>query len=71
MDTEQVDLEICWDQVQTFSDELDDPHFRECEMLIELQGNAGEKQAALRVPVKLERWLNLRITSMNRINHLS
>jgi crotonobetainyl-CoA:carnitine CoA-transferase CaiB-like acyl-CoA transferase len=52
-DAELADLEICWGRVQTFSEVLDDPLFREREMFLELQGNAGEKQAAIGVPVKL------------------
>jgi len=51
--TELADLEICWGRVQTFSEVLDDPLFRKREMILELQGKAGEKQAALGVPVKL------------------
>ena len=51
--TELADLEICWGRVQTFSEVLDDPLFREREMILELQGKAGEKQAAIGVPVKL------------------
>jgi crotonobetainyl-CoA:carnitine CoA-transferase CaiB-like acyl-CoA transferase len=50
---ELADLEICWGRVQTFSEILDDPLFREREMFLELQGKAGEKQAAIGVPVKL------------------
>jgi crotonobetainyl-CoA:carnitine CoA-transferase CaiB-like acyl-CoA transferase len=52
-DAELADLEICWGRVQTFSEVLKDPLFREREMFLELQGNAGEKQAAIGVPVKL------------------
>ena len=52
-DAELADLEICWGRVQTFSEVLDDPLFREREMFLELQGKAGEKQAAIGVPVKL------------------
>jgi crotonobetainyl-CoA:carnitine CoA-transferase CaiB-like acyl-CoA transferase len=51
--TELADLEICWGRVQTFSEVLDDPLFREREMILELQGKAGEKQTAIGVPVKL------------------
>ena len=50
---ELADLEICWGRVQTFSEVLDDPLFREREMFLELQGKAGEKQTAIGVPVKL------------------
>jgi len=52
-DAELADLEICWGRVQTFSEVLDDPLFREREMILELQGKAGKKQAAIGVPVKL------------------
>jgi crotonobetainyl-CoA:carnitine CoA-transferase CaiB-like acyl-CoA transferase len=52
-DAELADLEICWGRVQTFSEVLDDPLFREREMFLELEGNSGEKQAAIGVPVKL------------------
>ena len=52
-DAELGDLEICWGRVQTFSEMLDDPLFREREMILELKGKAGQKQAAIGVPVKL------------------
>ena len=52
-DAELAHLEICWGKVQTFSEVLDDPLFREREMILELQGNAGEKQLAIGVPAKL------------------
>jgi crotonobetainyl-CoA:carnitine CoA-transferase CaiB-like acyl-CoA transferase len=52
-DAELAHLEICWGKVQTFSEVLDDPLFREREMILELQGKTGEKQPAIGVPVKL------------------
>ena len=52
-DSDLDNLEICWGRVQTFSEVLDDPLFREREMILELQGKTGEKQAAIGVPVKL------------------
>jgi crotonobetainyl-CoA:carnitine CoA-transferase CaiB-like acyl-CoA transferase len=52
-DVELADLEICWGRVQTFSEMLDDPLFREREMILELKGNAGQREAAIGVPVKL------------------
>jgi crotonobetainyl-CoA:carnitine CoA-transferase CaiB-like acyl-CoA transferase len=52
-DAELAHLEICWGKVQTFSEVLDDPLFREREMILELQGKTGEKQSAIGVPVKL------------------
>jgi crotonobetainyl-CoA:carnitine CoA-transferase CaiB-like acyl-CoA transferase len=52
-DAELAHLEICWGKVQTFSEVLDDPLFREREMILELNGKTGEKQSAIGVPVKL------------------
>jgi crotonobetainyl-CoA:carnitine CoA-transferase CaiB-like acyl-CoA transferase len=52
-DAELADLEICWGRVQTFSEMLADPLFREREMILELKGRTGEKKAAIGVPVKL------------------
>ncbi|MGD2097521.1 MAG: CaiB/BaiF CoA-transferase family protein [Desulfobacterales bacterium] len=52
-DSELAHLEICWGRIQTFSEMLDDPLFREREMILELKGKAGQKQAAIGVPVKL------------------
>lgn len=54
-DAELAHLEICWGKVQTFSEVLDDPLFREREMILELQGKTGEKQPAIGVPVKLSK----------------
>jgi crotonobetainyl-CoA:carnitine CoA-transferase CaiB-like acyl-CoA transferase len=52
-DAELANLEICWGKVQTFSEMLADPLFREREMIVEIQGKAGNKEAAIGVPVKL------------------
>ena len=52
-DAELAHLEICWGKVQTLSEVLDDPLFREREMILELNGKTGEKQSAIGVPVKL------------------
>jgi crotonobetainyl-CoA:carnitine CoA-transferase CaiB-like acyl-CoA transferase len=52
-DAELAHLEICWGKVQTLSEVLDDPLFREREMILELKGKTGEKQTAIGVPVKL------------------
>ena len=52
-DAELADLEICWGRVQSFSEMLADPLFREREMILELKGSPGEKKAAIGVPVKL------------------
>jgi len=52
-DAELGDLEICWGRVQTFSELLADPLFREREMFLDLQEKDGAKQPAIGVPVKL------------------
>jgi len=52
-DAELAHLEICWGRVQTFSEMLDDPLFREREMILELADKAGDTQSAIGVPVKL------------------
>jgi crotonobetainyl-CoA:carnitine CoA-transferase CaiB-like acyl-CoA transferase len=54
-DAELGGLEICWGKVQIFSEVLDDPLFREREMILKLQGKTGEKQSAIGVPVKLSK----------------
>ncbi len=52
-DAELAHLEICWGRVQTFSEMLDDPLFKERKMILELEGKTGNPQAAIGVPVKL------------------
>jgi crotonobetainyl-CoA:carnitine CoA-transferase CaiB-like acyl-CoA transferase len=52
-DAELAHLEICWGKVQTLSEVLDDPLFRQREMILELKGKTGQKQSAIGVPVKL------------------
>ncbi len=52
-DAELAELEICWGRVQRFSEMLKDPLFRKREMILELQSSAGDKKAAIGVPVKL------------------
>ena len=52
-DAELAHLEICWGRVQTFPEMLDDPLFKEREMILELAGKSGDTQPAIGVPVKL------------------
>ena len=52
-DAELGHREICWGRIQTFSEMLDDPLFREREMVLELEDQPGEKQPAIGVPIKL------------------
>ena len=47
------DLDICWGRVQSLSEVLDDPLFREREMVVEINGPDGKKTKTLGVPVKL------------------
>ena len=52
-DQELADLDICWGRIQTLSEVIADPLFREREMILEVPGASGEKQTAIGVPVKL------------------
>jgi crotonobetainyl-CoA:carnitine CoA-transferase CaiB-like acyl-CoA transferase len=47
------DADICWGRVQSLSEVLDDPLFREREMVVEIEGRGGRKSKTLGVPVKL------------------
>jgi crotonobetainyl-CoA:carnitine CoA-transferase CaiB-like acyl-CoA transferase len=45
--------DICWARVQSLSEVLADPLFREREMVVEIEGRDGSKSKTLGVPVKL------------------
>ncbi len=47
------DLDICWGRVQSLSEVLDDPLFRQREMIVEIKGPDSKKSKTLGVPVKL------------------
>ena len=47
------DKDICWGRVQSLSEVLEDPLFRQREMVVEIEGNDGKTSKALGVPVKL------------------
>jgi len=47
------DKDICWGRVQSLSEVLEDPLFRQREMVIEIEGNDGKTTKTLGVPVKL------------------
>ena len=47
------DLDICWGRVQALSEVLDDPLFRQREMVVEIEEQDGKKSKTLGVPVKL------------------
>jgi crotonobetainyl-CoA:carnitine CoA-transferase CaiB-like acyl-CoA transferase len=47
------DLDICWGRVQSLSEVLKDPLFRQRQMVLEIKGNDGKTSKTLGVPVKL------------------
>ncbi len=47
------DLDICWGRVQSLSEVLEDPLFRQREMVVEIKGKDGKTSKTLGVPVKL------------------
>ena len=48
-----ADLDVCWGQVQNIDEVLQDPSFREREMVVDLELKNGEKTVTLGVPIKL------------------
>jgi crotonobetainyl-CoA:carnitine CoA-transferase CaiB-like acyl-CoA transferase len=52
-EAELGDLDICWGRVQSLNEVLDDPLFRERKMVIEIEGQDGQKSRTLGIPVKL------------------
>lgn len=47
------DLDICWSPVNTIPDVLDDPLFKEREMVMDIQDKNGYKTRSIGIPVKL------------------
>jgi len=47
------DADICWGRIQSLSEVLDDPLFREREVVVEIEGRDGRRSKTLGVPVKL------------------
>ena len=47
------DLDICWGRVQSLSEVLEDPLFRQREMVVEIKDSKGKASKTLGVPVKL------------------
>lgn len=47
------DLDICWGPVNTISDVLDDPLFKEREMVVDVKNEDGGKSKTIGIPVKL------------------
>jgi len=48
-----ADLDICWGKIQSTREMLEDPLFREREMVVEIEGADGQKSPTLGVAVKL------------------
>ena len=47
------DKDVCWGRVQSLSEVLEDPLFRQREMVVEIEGSDGKTSKTLGVPVKL------------------
>jgi crotonobetainyl-CoA:carnitine CoA-transferase CaiB-like acyl-CoA transferase len=47
------DMDICWSKVQNLEEVLQDPLFREREMVVDLEGKDGKTTPVFGVPVKL------------------
>ncbi len=52
-ENELADLEICWSPIQTFSEVVADPLFKEREMILDVAEKSGKKQTVIGVPVML------------------
>ncbi len=48
-----ADLDICWGKIQSTREVLEDPLFRQREMVVEIEGQDGKQSNTLGVPVKL------------------
>ena len=47
------DKDVCWGRVQSLSEVLEDPLFRQRKMVVEIKGSDGKRSKTLGVPVKL------------------
>lgn len=52
-ETALADLDVCWGPIQNLSEVLEDPFFREREMVVEIEEKNGQTTTTLGVPVKL------------------
>ncbi|OEU66594.1 MAG: carnitine dehydratase [Desulfobacterales bacterium PC51MH44] len=52
-EAELADLDICWGRIQSLEEVLQDPLFREREMVVDIRQKNGEEHLTLGVPVKL------------------
>lgn len=52
-ETELADLDVCWGRIQTLKEVLEDPFFREREMVVNMSQKNGKETATLGTPIKL------------------
>ncbi len=52
-ENEFAELDVCWGRIQNLDEVLQDPVFREREMVVDMVLNHGEKTVTLGVPIKL------------------
>jgi crotonobetainyl-CoA:carnitine CoA-transferase CaiB-like acyl-CoA transferase len=52
-ETELADLDVCWGPVRNLEEVLEDPYFREREMVVDMGSKKGEKTTTLGVPIRL------------------
>jgi crotonobetainyl-CoA:carnitine CoA-transferase CaiB-like acyl-CoA transferase len=52
-ETELADLDVCWGPIRNLKDVLEDPYFREREMVVDMGRQNGEKITTFGVPIKL------------------
>jgi crotonobetainyl-CoA:carnitine CoA-transferase CaiB-like acyl-CoA transferase len=52
-ETELADLDVCWGRIQTLKEVLEDPFFREREMVVGMSQKNGKETATLGTPIKL------------------
>ena len=50
---ELADLDVCWGRIQTLKEVLEDPFFREREMVVSMRQKNGKETATLGTPIKL------------------
>jgi len=54
-ESEFGDLDICWGKIQNLEEVLKAPHFRERDMVVDLEGKDGKTTPVFGVPVKLSK----------------
>jgi crotonobetainyl-CoA:carnitine CoA-transferase CaiB-like acyl-CoA transferase len=52
-ETELAGLDVCWGRIQNLKEVLEDPYFRDREMVVDIRQKDGEKCKTLGVPIKL------------------